>query len=410
MKFLIQTTVLCGVSILASTGSAGAATDIPLLRPEEQRAIDAQSERFNQLLGPALQEAAKSTVRVWSGAERMAYGTVVGDGSKVLTKWSLIVDRADTLVAELGDGRAAELKMSKVYPEEDLALLELQGERFPAVKWSEERLKLGSFLAATQPDGRLAGFGVLSVQERKLRDGDQAFLGVVSRLDPAGGGVVVSEVTAGSGAALAGVRPGDVILEVDGRPVTGLMELRTALVPKEPGDKVPLRLRRGDGEQRVEVLLGNRPKLPEAMKARLSHMEKMGTEISAVRDSFSSAIQTDMRIDPDEVGGPVVDLNGRVIGITVARADRTRSFIMSSSALRGLLEKEGSDPLLAKAEMREQLERERAEAMRAAREQPQAAERPRISRQRLEDHIEKMRGVMEFLQREMDALENRGGN
>lgn len=409
MKSTIQTTVCAWVVALVLMTPVRAEEDIPLLRPEERKAVEIQSARFNQLLGPALQEAAKSTVRVWLGADRLAYGTVVGDGSKVLTKWSEVVRRPGALVVESGDGKTSAAKIASVYPDEDLALLELESEKFQAVKWSEELPKLGSFLAATQPDGRLAGFGVLSVQERKLRDVDQAFLGVVSQLGPNGGGVVVSEVSKHSGAEVAGIKPGDVILKIGERKISGLMELRAALMPKEPGDKIDLWFRRGANEKKVEVLLGNRPKQSAQMEQRLAHMERMGTEVNAVRDSFSSAIQTDMRIDPNEVGGPVVDLNGRVIGITMARADRTRSFVMSSAAVRALLNGSGKDPVLAKTEMQEQMDQERAEAIRSMKENQPSA-RPRISPKRLERHIEEMRGVMEFLQREMDALQGRNGN
>jgi len=313
------------------------------------------------------------------------------------------------LVVESGDGKTSAVKIASVYPEEDLAILELEGAKFPAIKWSDTMPKLGSFLAATQPDGRLAGFGVLSVQERKLRDVDQAFLGVVSQLGPNGNGVAVTEVSKHSGAAVAGIKPGDVIVQVGDRKISGLMELRASLMPMEPGDKIELRVRRGTEEKKVEVLLGNRPKQSAQMEQRLAHMERMGTEVNAVRDSFSSAIQTDMRIDPNEVGGPVVDLNGRVIGITMARADRTRSFVMSSAAVSALLNGSGKDPILAKTEMQEQMDQERAEAIRSMKENQPGA-RPRISPKRLERHIEEMRGVMEFLQKEMDALQGRNGN
>lgn len=409
MKQLIQTTAFIWTAAVVLGAPAREEEDIPLLRPEEREAVEVQSNRFNQLLGPALQEAAKSTVRVWMGPNRLAYGTVVGDGSKVLTKWSEIIRSPGALVVESGDGKTSAAKIGSVYAEEDLALLELEGVKFQAVQWSDELPKLGSFLAATQPDGRLAGFGVLSVQERKLRDVDQAFLGVVSQLSPNGHGVAVVEVSKHSGAEVAGIKPGDVIVKIGERKISGLMELRTALMPMEPGDKIDLWFRRGTKEKKVEVLLGNRPKQSAQMEQRLAHMEQMGTRINAVRDSFSSAIQTDMRIDPNEVGGPVVDLNGRVIGITMARADRTRSFVMSSAAVCALLNGSGRDPVLAKAEMQEQMDQEREEAIRSMKEK-QSSVRPQITQQRLQSHIEEMRGVMEFLQNEMDALEKNGGN
>ena len=94
----------------------------------------------------------------------------------------------------------------------------------------------------------------------------------------------------------------------------------------------------------LDVLLGNRPDLPQFPGERLLQMEQMGGPTSRVHDSFSKVIQTDMRPDPSQIGGPVVDLQGRVIGITMARADRTRSFVMPSAAVTKLLESKPSDP------------------------------------------------------------------
>ena len=73
---------------LGLANAVRAQDDIPLLLPEEREAVDSQADEFNEAIKPAIAAAAKSTVRVWSGSRRLAYGTVVGDGSKVLTKWS----------------------------------------------------------------------------------------------------------------------------------------------------------------------------------------------------------------------------------------------------------------------------------------------------------------------------------
>jgi S1-C subfamily serine protease len=123
-----------------------------------------------------------------------------------------------------------------------------------------------------------------------------------------------------------------------------LLELRNALVGTKPGTSIPLVVRADKKEKTINVVLGNRPELPNYLGDRLSQMERMGGPISNVRDSFTRVIQTDMRPKPNQIGGPVVDLQGRVIGITMARADRTRSFVMPAAAIEELLQKEAQDP------------------------------------------------------------------
>ncbi len=53
----------------------------------------------------------------------------------------------------------------------------------------------------------------------------------------------------------AGIEPGDVILAIDGRPVTQADELIVAIRAKAPGDAVTLSVRTGDTTRDVRVVL-----------------------------------------------------------------------------------------------------------------------------------------------------------
>lgn len=382
-------------------GVAAAQDDIPLLRPEERQAVDAQTDEFNGALAPVLTEAAKSTVRVWAGSRRLAYGTVVGDGHQVLTKWSEVARAPGNLRVETSIGGVLAVRISGVYEDEDLAVLDTGGTALIPVKWSPQSPQLGGFLAAPQPDGRPAAFGVVSVLERNLRDTDQAFLGIEGDPDFAGPGVRIREVTPESGAAAAGLKPGNIILKVGERPISGLMELKNSLVGMAPGATVSLLVRSGNqSEKKFAILLGNRPQLPNFLGDRLRQMERMGGPISRVRDSFTRVIQSDMRPQPDQIGGPVVDLKGRVVGITMARADRTRSFVMPAAAVENLLKKAPQDPSLARTRRTPDTAAMpvRGRAGQQGRPQPGGEERMR-------QHLSEMRRLMDHMREEMGGLE-----
>ncbi len=379
-------------------GAAAAQDDIPLLRPEEQQAVEAQTDEFNQALQPALTEAAASTVRVWSGKRRLAYGTVIAE-NRILTKWSEVA-AAPNLRVEGAGGAVLAATVSGVYQDDDLAVLETTGGSLKPVRWSLESPALGSFLAASQPDGRPAAFGVVSVLERNLRETDSAFLGVIGTIGSDGAGVRVEQITPDSGAAAAGIKPGDIILKVGDRPISGLMELKNSLGGMNPGTKVTIRVSSGGKQRDAEVLLGNRPDLPNFPGQRLHQMERMGGPISRVRDSFTRVIQSDMRPRPDQVGGPVADLQGRVIGITLARADRTRSFIMPAAAVRKLLETAPRDPSLAQVRQPEQ---EPALPVRSMGPPRAGGQR---SGEMMRQHLSEMQRLMEFMREEMDKLES----
>ncbi|MGA0845463.1 MAG: PDZ domain-containing protein [Luteolibacter sp.] len=318
--------------------------DIPLLRPGELAIVDAQQEDLIRAVTPVLSEAAQSTVRVWSGKSRLAYGTVIGDGAHVLSKWSELRGAEGQLRVESPGGELFSAAIVGVYQDDDLAVLELPGAQLTPVNWSEKTPKLGSFLAAPRPDGLLAGFGVLSVLERNLRETENAFLGVVGDTNFDGPGVMIRQILPDSGAAAADLAEGDVIRKVSGREISGLLELRNALVGREPGESVQLSIANGEGVREVDVVMGKRPEMPRFPDLRMRQMERMGGDISRVRDSFSSAIQSDMNLRPNQIGGPVVNLDGEVIGVSLARADRTRSLIMPSTRISKILKSEPQDP------------------------------------------------------------------
>jgi S1-C subfamily serine protease len=374
--------------------------DIPLLLPEEQKAVDAQTDGFNTAIKPVLTDAARSTVRIWSGKRRLAYGTVIGEGNRILTKWSEVARAANSILIQTASGETRSAKVTGVYEDDDLAMLEISGTPLPAVRWSMAEPKLGSFIAAPQPDGRPAAFGVVSVLERNLRETDQAFLGVQGDINHKGPGVRIESLTPDSGAAAAGIEPGDIILKVGERGISGLLELKNSLVGISPGTTVKVLAKTRDGEKTFDVLLGNRPQLPSFPGDRLRVMERMGTTPSRVRDSFSRVIQTDMRLEPNLVGGPVVNLRGEVIGITMARGDRTRSFVMPAAAVAGLLEKPPADPSVAK--VRQSDEQAALPVRRRTRPAPQSLT-PRTE-ERMRQHFSEMQRLMDLMHEEMETL------
>ncbi|WP_278236801.1 trypsin-like peptidase domain-containing protein [Isoptericola sp. AK164] len=127
---------------------------------------------------------------------------------------------------------------------------------------------------ATQATGSIGlGFAIPANQarttaEQLIETGQATYpvIGVLLDTSYSGEGVQVSSeaqqgippVTPDGPADLAGVRAGDVILAIDGRPVSRSNELIVAIRARQPGDAVTLRVR-SDGEEReVRVVLQER--------------------------------------------------------------------------------------------------------------------------------------------------------
>ena len=385
--------------------------DVPLLMPEEREAVAKQASEFNQAIMPSLAAAAKSTVRIWSGSKRLAYGTVVGDGSKILSKWSEVSRFNGELRVDGTNNEMRPVTVTGIYKDEDLVVLQITGAPLVPVNWSFEAPKLGAFLAASQPDGRMAAFGVVSVLERSLRETDFAYLGITADQTYLGKGVKVSKVDEKSGAASAGLKSGDIIVKVGDRAISGLLALKNALTGSAPGEKIALWVQAEGGDKKVEVTLGNHPKTSQFMGDRLAQMELMGGPVSRVRDSFTHVIQTDMRFNPNQVGGPVVDLKGRILGITMARADRTRSFVMPASAVVNLLKTEPVKPSKLKAS---QAQLAAGQGRNRPRPQMQPDEgddegpSPLEQAERMQRHVGDMQRLLEYMREELQSLEEQG--
>ena len=398
--------ILLGVSTLAPAQRGK--DEVPLMRPDEKKAVDDQTFGFNKALEIAVKDASKSTVLIWGRDKKpreLVYGTVVADGTQVLTKWSEIERYVDTLYVQNGSGEAAKAVLSGIFTDEDLVLLDILGESFAPAKFYESQLPLGRFLAASRPNGKPGAFGVVAVLERNLREADRAHLGIMADSKYRGEGVRIANVQPEFGAAEAGLQAGDVILKIDDRMISGLQELRNALSGKQPGDKVVVEIESAGKQQIFEVMLSNRPVFGQFSGGRLNQMERMGGDTSGVRDGFSRVVQTDMQIKANHVGGPVVDLQGRIVGVTMARADRTRTYIMGSSAVVDVLKGEADTLVEARTKIglrKKEMAKQRLALLPKARSQGKARDPRRMRR-----HLSDMERLIERMDSEMEALGER---
>lgn len=88
--------------------------------------------------------------------------------------------------------------------------------------------------------------------------GSTAWLGVDMASSPVGGVMVVS-VAPHSPAQAAGIKPGDVITQIDTEPIAAPSIASAAIAGMQPGDQVDIQLQRGAAAYTAQVTLAARP-------------------------------------------------------------------------------------------------------------------------------------------------------
>ena len=83
-----------------------------------------------------------------------------------------------------------------------------------------------------------------------------------------------------------------------------------------------------------ELLL--EPRLATRDESALNPTRVQGDQ-SDLRAGFPSALQHDVVIQPEECGGPLLALDGRLLGLNIARAGRVKTFAIPAARLQVLL-------------------------------------------------------------------------
>ncbi len=104
-------------------------------------------------------------------------------------------------------------------------------------------------------------------------------------------GAVISEVTPGSPAEKAGVRPDDVVVGVDGRGVEDNSDLSRYIASKAPGTSVRLKVVRSGVEKEIPVTLGTFPDTEEKEDAAGSQKAQLGMSLRDLSPELAERLE-----------------------------------------------------------------------------------------------------------------------
>ena len=278
-------------------------------------------------------QPAKSTAQVYCEGYRSVLGTVVDKSGYIVTKASELHGKVECQVT---GGKKQEATIVGRDEELDLALLKIDAKDLPEIAWSDESPPVGTWLVSPGTQGDPVAVGILSVSARRIRHPPGA-LGV--KLDSDEPGALIEQVFRRSAADKAGLRAGDVILKINGKEIANFEVLLKTIQEYHAGDKVDLLYRRGSEEKTVTITLGVYAQTFSEGNDRAEFQNSLGGDLSERRAGFVSAIQHDSMLRPVDCGGPIVDLDGKAVGLNIARAGRVESFALPAAVVREAVKK-----------------------------------------------------------------------
>jgi S1-C subfamily serine protease len=296
-------------------------------------------------LKPVVVAAQGALARVFADGKAVGYATVVDRRGLAITKASLLPAGVGLDVEAANRQRYPATAVARD-PESDVALLLLKGvgsADLAEVEWAPDAAVVpGTVLLTPRARPEVTAFGFAAIEGRTsaLDDTSRPYMGLRSArataeaLEALGEttGVVLEQVVPGGAADRAGLRVGDVLLAFEGAPVADPVALRALIGARRIGDRVRLELARGSERQTVSVELGARPESMGGLRRG-----NTTTPISRVSGGLGEVIPHDTVLAPDQMGGPVTDLDGRVVGVNIARYDRTATHALPAARVQQIV-------------------------------------------------------------------------
>jgi S1-C subfamily serine protease len=311
--------------VMAMVLATGAQTSQAQFAPLARR----DNASMMNLVRPVAEKISGSVVQVYSGDRPVALGTIVAEDGFILTKRSEL--SGDPIRVRLNDGQLLPARVAAVRRSNDLAMLRIEGDlTLKPAEFAGEVPPVASFVISVGRKSTPIGLGVIGAKPRRISH--QGRLGVLLQ-DDRTGRAMVRGVFPDSGAEAAGIKKGDLIVAINGREERSRLGVIETLRGMFPGESVRLTITRND-PVKDSTTMDVDASIRDLNVMRESESDARVNGPRNVRLSgFDQVMQHDTVLDPDECGGPLMDTQGNVIGINIARAGRVVSYALPASLI-----------------------------------------------------------------------------
>jgi serine protease Do len=316
----------------------------------KREAVDTRRDLANKLCSEVLGPARRATVEVLLDGQSIILGTVVDTHGHVLTKRSEIMTHRGILFGKLtcrlSDGDQVNARAVGDSREDDVALLQLSKRGLTSAPFSRPAEPLRGVIVMVPIPGKDASEtgvvsldGAFKIESRKGR--------LTVPVDGRKGGVTIASAVRQRDVAdlvklmRGSISEGDVITHIEGEaipdPAAYVRQSKNdAFVA---GDFVQLSIRRNRATSQVIFPI-------ESDNPGDSITSPSYVDVSMRLTGLPAVIIHDAIVGRRQCGGPIVDLEGNVVGVNIARFHRCSTFAIPHQRIKQLVQRLLSKPQL----------------------------------------------------------------
>ena len=318
---------------LACAGPAQAVQESPLT-------VALPRDRFRSGSGtlrafaPVSAATRHSIVKFNVNGETMALGVVMTTDGLTLTKASEL--KPGKLTAWLATEQEVSAEWLATDEEEDVALVRVHAKGLRPIRWATNQVAIGQWAITPGIADAPHAVGIVSALPRRIPP-ERAFIGV--QFDFGTTLPRIGELLPGLGAEKAGLKPGDVIVAVNDTAMTNREQVVATLREFRAGQTVKLRAQRAEEQLDAEIMMMLIKPDPAPGSADPEQgLRRLGGEVSQRSEGFEQVIEHDTVLQPWLCGGPLVNLDGKAIGLNIARAGRVTTFALSATLVNRIFD------------------------------------------------------------------------
>ena len=265
------------------------------------------------------------------------YGCIVNSKGLIISKSSMVGNTE--INCRLHNGEKISASIVGRNKANDLVLLQIKTKtRLYPIKFRKNvNIQLGQLLGSVNTK-KVMYSGIVGVEAKRVKYIKFREHGHIGLKLYKGKTSIIKKVNQGEAAEKAGLQKDDKIIKIDTNSVRLKKDLIAYLKQTDAGEIIKVKIIRNNKEKEIEVQLGESPSKKLLRKVSGNSHPAYNIDVNKRSDGFQSAFKHDMLLYINECGSPVINLKGEVIGINIARTDRTASYAISISKVAEVIQ------------------------------------------------------------------------